>query len=122
MVVVVDAVDFFAWFSEKPCLLFIARCCEGSLSGALMVSDLLPVGFVVFVVVDGGGGGAVAVAVDVVAADGVVGICAWLPLMLLLWSFSLSSALSASLSSCWYISSTMGFHNRTLALMNQFDT
>lgn len=118
VVAVVDAVDFFAWFSEKPCLLFIATCCEGSLSGALMASDLLPVGFVA-VVVGGGGGGAVAV--DVVAADGVVGVCAWLPLMLLLL-FSLSSALSASLSSCWYISSTMGFHNRTLALMNQFDT
>ena len=92
---------------------------EGSLSVALILDLLTVVGVVG---VDGGG----AVAVDVVAG---VGVCAdagpvamW---PLLLWFFSLSSAAAAtsgSLSSCWYISSIMGFHNRTLALMNQFDT
>ena len=67
------------------------------------------VGGVVVVVVD---------AVGVVAAVVVgVGVCAR-PLLL----FSLSSEPSSSLFSCWYISSTMGFHNRTRALMNQFET
>lgn len=100
MVVVVD------------CIVLIATS-EGSFSEALK-SDLLAGGVVV-----GAGGGAVAV--DVVAAaaavDGVVGVfaCCW-PLLLF------SEADSASLSSCWYMSSTMGFHNRTLAFMNQFDT
>ena len=99
----------FAWLSEKPCL-FITTS-EGSLSTAL-ISDLLPVGVVaVAVVVVGGGGvvvvvvggGGAVVAVDVVAApDAVVGVCAWWPLLLLLllWFISLSSAHSASLSSC----------------------
>lgn len=86
----------FAWFSEKHCLL-IARS-EGSLSEAF-ISDLLPAPVVVGVVV----------AVDVATVG--VGVCA----------LSLSSA-SSSFVSCWYISSTMGFHNRTLALMNQFET
>lgn len=84
--------------------------------GSLSVSDLFPFGGVVVVV-----GGAVAV--DAVVEG--VGVCAnWWPLLLLLlWFLSLSSsAPSASLSSCWYMSSTMGFHKRTLALMNQFDT
>lgn len=99
MVVVVD------------CIVLIATS-EGSFSEALK-SDLLAGGVVV--------GGGAAVAVDVVAAaaavDGVVGVwaCCW-PLLLF------SEADSASLSSCWYMSSTMGFHNRTLAFMNQFDT
>lgn len=116
MIVVEVVVDCFPWFSEKPCL-FIATSDE-SLSVALIL-DFFPVGFVVVIV-----GGAAVVAVDVVAAPGVLGVCAWFPLvlLLLLWLFSLSSVFSASLSSCWYISSTMGFHNRTLALMNQFDT
>jgi hypothetical protein len=54
-----------------------------------------------------------------------VGVCASPLLLLLLLAcfLSLSSAPgSSSLDSCWYISSTMGFHNRTLALMNQFET
>lgn len=88
----------------------------GASEGSLSESDLFPVGGVVV-----GGGGAVAV--DAVVEG--VGVCAnWWPLLLLLlWFPSLSSsAPSASLSSCWYMSSTMGFHKRTLALMNQFDT
>lgn len=122
----------FAWFSEKGCLL-IARS-EGSLSGALK-SDLLPVGVVVVgaaaAVVGAPAGGAAADADAVVVDGGVadvdvgIGVCAAWPL-LLLWTFlislSLSSGMSSSLVSCWYISSTMGFHNRTLAFMNQFDT
>lgn len=112
LLMAVVVAEWFAWFSEKLCDLLIAWS-EGSLSVAL-ISDLLPVGFVVVVV---GGGGAVDVADD----GGVVGVCAccW---PLLLWFLSLSSAHSTSLRSCWYISSTMGFHNRTLAFMNQFDT
>lgn len=122
IVVAVALVGCFAWFSEKPCLLFIATS-EESFSIAL-ISDLLPAGFVI---VGCDGVVAVGVAVDVVVvAVGVVGVCARLPalllMLLLLWLVSLSSALSASLSSCWYISSTMGFHKRTLAFMNQFDT
>lgn len=105
-----------AWFSEKHCLLIAIS--EGSLSDAL-TSDLLPVGVVVAVVV-------VAVAGPVVdagvAADAVgVGVCAR-PLLFGFLSPSLSSVPSSSFVSCWYISSTMGFHNRTLALMNQFET
>ena len=98
-----------AWFSEKHCL-FIAMS-EGSLSHAL-ISDLLLVGVVVgniVVVVVGGGG---VVVVDAVMG---VGVCAIRPLLL---SFSLSSDASSSFVSCWYIASTMGFHNRTRALMN----
>jgi len=115
----VAVVEELGCVSEKaPCglLLFI-----GASEGSLSVSDLLAVGGVVAVDVVGGGGGAVAV--DAVVEG--VGVCAiWWPLLLLLlWFLSLSSsAPSASLSSCWYMSSTMGFHNRTLALMNQFDT
>lgn len=105
-----------AWFSEKHCL-FIAMS-EGSLSHAL-ISDLLPVGVVVVNIV-------VVVVVGVVVVDAVVvpvvvgvGVCAIRPLLL---SFSLSSDASSSFVSCWYISSTIGFHNRTRALMNQFET
>lgn len=118
MTVVVELDSCFVWFSEKPCLLMTTS--EGSLS----VSDLLAVVGVVGAVAVGGGGGAVAV--DVVGVE--VCAVAWCPLLLLLllWFLSsLSSAAappSASLSSCWYMSSTMGFHNRTLAFMNQFDT
>jgi hypothetical protein len=118
VVVVVVAVFgcCFAWFSEKHCL-FIAMS-EGSLSDTL-ISDLLPVGVVVVNIVVVGGVVVVVVdAVGVVAAVVVgVGVCAR-PLLL----FSLSSEPSSSLFSCWYISSTMGFHNRTRALMNQFET
>lgn len=98
-IIAVVVVECFAWFSEKPCL-FIATS-EGSLSLAL-ISDLLPVGFVVVIVCCGG----VVVAVDDVVAVGVVGVCArlfalLLMLMLLVLLLSLSSALvSASLSSC----------------------
>lgn len=109
MVTTVVAVEF-AWVSA-PCDLVLF------FGGSLSVSDLLPVGGV------DDGGGAAAVAVDTVFEG--VGVCApwWLLLLLLLWFLSLSSsAPSASLSSCWYMSSTMGFHKRTLALMNQFDT
>lgn len=84
------------WISDKDCLLIAMS--EGSLSWAL-ISDLLPVG-----VVDD----------DAAAAEG-VGVCA------LFGFFSVSSS-SSSFVSCWYISSTIGFHKRTLALMNQFDT
>ena len=101
-----------AWFSEKHCL-FIAMS-EGSLSHAL-ISDLLPVGVVVVNIV-------VVVVVGVVVVDAVVvpvvvgvGVCAIRPRLL---SFSLSSDASSSFVSCWYIASTMGFHNRTRALMN----
>lgn len=116
--VVVVELACFAWFSEKHCLLIAMS--EGSLSGAL-TSDLLPVGVVVVIVA----AGVVVVAGPVVdagvAAVVGVGVCARL---LLFWLFSpsLSSDASSSLLSCWYISSTMGFHNRTLALMNQFET
>jgi len=108
--VVVVELACFAWFSEKHCLLIAIS--EGSLSDAL-TSDLLPVGVVVAIVVAAGP------VVDAgVAADAVgVGVCAR-PLL----SPSLSSVVSSSFVSCWYISSTMGFHNRTLALMNQFET
>lgn len=106
----------------------IARS-EVSLSGALK-SDLLPVGIddvaaavVVVVVPSDADAGAVAGVADVHVG---IGVCAAMPLLLLLWTFlislSLSSPASSSLLSCWYISSTMGFHNRTLAFMNQFDT
>ncbi|KAJ6304929.1 hypothetical protein OIU76_002209 [Salix suchowensis] len=106
-------VESLAWFSEKHCLL-MARS-EGSFSLAL-ISDLLPDG--VLVVVAAGADDPVAVVVG-------VGVCASPLLVLLVAGFlSLSSGPggSSSLDSCWYISSTMGFHNRTLALMNQFDT
>ena len=112
---------FFAWFSEKHCLLIAKN--EGSFSESL-ISDLLPVAVIAAAAVVSV---AVAVVAVVVAAveDGVVvvvalgvGVCAML--LPLLWLGSLSSA--SSLASCWYISSTMGFHNRTLALMNQFET
>lgn len=86
----------FAWLSVKLHCLLIAMN-EGSFSWAV---ELL------------GGGGGVIAAVEV-AVGGGVGVCA-LPL--------LCSLPDSSLASCWYISSTMGFHNRTLALMNQFDT
>lgn len=116
-IVVVLGCCCFAWFSEKHCL-FIAMS-EGSLSHAL-ISDLLPVGVVVVNIV------VVVVVVGVVVVDAVVvpvvvgvGVCAIRPLLL---SFSLSSGESSSFVSCWYISSTMGFHNRTRALMNQFET
>jgi len=122
-----------AWFSEKPCL-FINGVSDGSFSLALIV--LLDLISWLLLLVGCG------VVVDVVVVEGCVGVCAiifvvvvdmWplvlLLLLVLLWGFlfSLSSWSpsddpSASLSSCWYISSTMGFHKRTLALMNQFDT
>lgn len=105
--------ESLAWFSEKHCLL-MARS-EGSFSLAL-ISDLLPDGMVV--VVAAGADDPVVVVVG-------VGVCASPLLLLLLLAcfLSLSSAPgSSSLDSCWYISSTMGFHNRTLALMNQFET
>lgn len=70
---------------------------EGSFSGALNSGGVVLIAVVVVV-----GGGALG-----------VGVCA-LPL--------LCSFAESSLASCWYISSTMGFHNRTLALMNQFET
>ena len=117
---------FFAWFSEKHCLLIAKN--EGSFSESL-ISDLLPVA--VIAAAAAAAAAVVSVAVAVVAVlvaaveDGVVevvalgvGVCAML--LPLLWLGSLSSA--SSLASCWYISSTMGFHNRTLALMNQFET
>ena len=120
IMVVEEVVESLAWLSEKHCLL-MARS-EGSLSLAL-ISDLLPDGMVVAV-------GAVVVAAgadDPVVVVVGVGVCAspllLLLLLLLVGFLSLSSAPgSSSLASCWYISSTMGFHNRTLALMNQFDT
>lgn len=98
------------WLSEKHWLLLIATN-EGSFSGAL-ISDLLA-GEGVIAVAD--------VAVVVVVAGGLalsVGVCA----LVLLWSRSCSVDAASSLASCWYISSTMGFHKRTLALMNQFET
>ena len=111
MVVVVVGVHCFAWFSEKHCLLI--EMSEGSFSMAL-ISDLLPAGVVV-------------VGVDAAVAPAVVegvDVCALLLLLLLLFGFLSLSLLSpsSSLLSCWYISSTMGFHNRTLAFMNQFET
>lgn len=137
--------ECFAWFSEKHCLLIAKN--EGSFSVSL-ISDLLPVA--VNVVVDDAvavvvagvaavGAVSAAAAIVVVVVDGVVvvvvvgelvgldiGVCAVLLLLLLVLEFlgglvSVSSSPS-SLASCWYISSTMGFHNRTLALMNQFET
>ena len=110
VVVVEEEVESFVWFSEKHCLL-IARS-EGSFSLAL-ISDLFPDSMVVAVA---------AGAEDPVVVVVGVGVCAT-PLLLLACFLSLSSAPgSSSLDSCWYISSTMGFHNRTLALMNQFET
>nr|GMC66094.1 Os11g0158666 [Ipomoea batatas] len=100
----------------------IARS-EGSFSRSLN-SDLLAVGAVIGGVIDadavaeGGGGGGGGGELLLLGGD----VCAVLlfPLLGLAWIFSPSS--SSSWASCWYISSTMGFHNRTLALMNQFDT
>ena len=114
MVVVVVGVHCFAWFSEKHCLLI--EMSEGSFSMAL-ISDLLPAGVVVVAVVVVGVDAAVAAAPAVVEG---VDVCA----SLLLFGFLSLSLLSpsSSLASCWYMSSTMGFHNRTLAFMNQFET
>ena len=88
-------------FSGKHCVLIGTS--EGSLSYAL-IWDLLAVESVGVVVV-------------LVVVGVSVGVCAW---PLVFWSHSLSW--DPSLLSCWYMSSTMGFHNRTLALMNQFET
>lgn len=120
VVVVVLGVHCFAWFSEKHCLLIAMS--DGSFSMAL-ISDLLPAGVVVVVavVVVVGVDAAVAAAASAVVEG--VDVCALLLLLLLLFGFlSLSLSVSPSLVSCWYISSTMGFHNRTLAFMNQFET
>ena len=81
-------------------MVLIARS-EGSLSGALMGT-----------VVEGGvdvNEGAVLASVE-----DCIGVCAFVSVS--------SSSSPSSLLSCWYMSSTMGFHNRTRAFMNQFDT
>lgn len=85
------------------CLLMEDELAEGSPSAGALASPTLRTCCVCCCCCccDGGGGGD----------------CA---LWRLVSPFSLSSP--SSLNSCWYMSSTMGFHRRTRALMNQLET
>lgn len=116
VVKVVDmvGVGWSAWFSEKHRLLIAPS--EGSLSGPVLISDLLPAVVAVVVVA------AAALVAEAVDGVGSVGVCAVEPLVSPFGFLSISLSSVSSLVSCWYMSSTMGFHNRTLALMNQFET